>query len=53
MSAREAVLYRTHISSPVIRREIVRLRAEVADCEHFVVGYLKDDAAVPEGLDEL
>ena len=50
MSAREAVLYRTHIFNPVIRREVVRLRAEVADCDHFLVGYLKQNAAVPAGL---
>jgi hypothetical protein len=52
MSASEAVLYRTHIFSSAVRREIVRLRAEVADCDHFVVAYLKGNAALPEGFDE-
>jgi hypothetical protein len=47
MSANEAVLYRTHIFNPIIRREIRRLRSEVADCDHFVVGYLKGNAVVP------
>lgn len=41
MSAREAILYRTHIENPMIRREIDRLRSEVADCDHFAIGYLK------------
>ncbi len=48
MSANEAVLYRTHILTPMIRSEIDRLRSEVADYDHFVVGYLPDDAVVPE-----
>ena len=47
MSANEAVLYRTHIINSMIRREIDRLRSEVADCDHFVVGYLNDDVAAP------
>ena len=50
MSPREAVLYRTHIFGPVVRREVTRLRDEVADCDHFVVGYLKNGAAAPDGL---
>lgn len=44
----EALLYRTHLFNPMIRREIVRLRTEVPDCAHWVVGYLQDDAAPPE-----
>jgi hypothetical protein len=32
----------------MVRREIDRLRAEIMDCEHCVVGYLNDDAAVPD-----
>jgi uncharacterized protein DUF3405 len=44
----EAILYRTHIFNPMVRREIERLRDEAPDCSHWVVGYLKDDAAVPE-----
>jgi len=52
MSANEAVLYRTHIFNPMIRREIERLRLEVADCDHFVVGYSKSDAALPSPPDE-
>jgi len=35
MSANEAVLYRTHILNPMIRREIERLRSEVADRDHL------------------
>ena len=45
MSANEAVLYRTHILNPMICREIERLRSEVADRDHFVVGYLKRNRA--------
>jgi hypothetical protein len=40
----EVVLYRTHLFNPMIRREFSRLRAEVADCPHWIVGYLRDDA---------
>jgi hypothetical protein len=36
----------------VIRREIDRLCTELADCAHWVVGYLKDDAEVPETSEE-
>jgi len=44
MSTSEAVLYRTHVLNPMVRREIERLRSEVVG-DHFVVGYLKDNAA--------
>jgi Protein of unknown function (DUF3405) len=47
MSAKEAVLYRTHVLNPMIRREIARLGTEVIDCSHWVVGYVMDNAAVP------
>ncbi len=52
MSANEAVLFRTHCINPMIQREILRLRMEVADCDHWVVGYLKDNATVPEPADK-
>lgn len=32
----------------MVRREIERLRTEVSDCAHWVVGYLKDDVVAPE-----
>jgi len=41
----EAILYRTHFVNPMVRREIGRLRSEVPDGAHWVVLYLKDDAA--------
>ena len=48
MSANEAVLYRTQIVNPMIRREIDRLHEEAADCRHWTVGYLQDGAPTPE-----
>lgn len=46
MSRNEAVLFRTHRFNPMIHREIDRLRSEVTDCDHYVVGYLKGKAAI-------
>ena len=47
-TANEAILYRTHLVNPMIRREIDVLRNEVTGCAHWVVGYVKDDADVPD-----
>jgi len=44
----EAVVYRTHFFNPMIRREVARLAAEVPDCAHWVVGYVKEGAAGPD-----
>jgi Protein of unknown function (DUF3405) len=38
----EVVLYRTHMFSPTIIGEFLRLRAELSELDHRVIGYIKD-----------
>jgi hypothetical protein len=52
MTRKEAVLFRTHRINPTIGREIDRLRSEVTDCDHFVVGYVKGNATVAAAPDD-
>ena len=47
----EIVLYCAHVFNDMVHGEIDRLRKELPDVAHAVIGYLKDDALWPEFLD--